>query len=69
MSNIKERPPYQQRVLKEREELFTKWDALRAYINGAQFSAVEPAQQALLRAQLRAMGDYLAILDRRIAIF
>lgn len=69
MSEIKERPPYQQRVLHERTDLAYKVDKLSAFITGNQFPKLSPDDRHLLRQQLKSMSDYLSILDLRIHNF
>jgi len=69
MSEIKERPAHQQRVLHERLELGYKVDKLLTFIGTPQFGTLHPDERHLLRQQLKAMSDYLSILDLRIQNF
>ena len=58
--------PYQQRMLEEKAELEGKIQKLSDFIADA---AVDDETKADMDAQLTAMGEYLAALTRRIAVF
>ncbi len=61
--------PHQQRVVTERAELFDKTTKLLAFIGGAMFDGLDPAEQERLRRQADLMNRYVAVLDERIAAF
>ena len=61
--------PYQERVVVEKAELDTKRDNLIAFIGGAQYRALDRAEQVRLCRQLDAMKLYSGILLERIAAF
>lgn len=69
MSEIKERPPHQQRVIHERGELAYKLERLGAFLTGDTFKALPGEQRGMLLDQRVHMERYLAILDCRIATF
>lgn len=69
MSEIKERPAHQQRVIAERLDLAYKVDRLSAFMAGATFVTLPFEERHLLRQQLKAMSDYLSCLNSRIANF
>lgn len=56
------------RLKKERSELFDKTDKLGQFIYSGKIKTIEVKQQQLLRQQLKAMSEYLAILDERISL-
>ena len=60
---------WQQRVVEELEALETKRLALRAFISGTGFAALDEQDRDLLSRQERIMGGYEQILQRRIARF
>lgn len=63
--------PYQQRVVDERNELFTKKESLKAFLGSENFDTIitDPVDRTLLEEQRKAMKWYLEILDNRIARF
>lgn len=63
------RPPHEQRVIVEANELRTKINALAAFIDSERFDALEFQQKLLLREQLDAMTAYDHILMKRITLF
>ena len=69
MSETKERPPHQQRVIHERGELAYKLERLGAFLTGDGFKALPGEEQGMLLDQRVHMNHYLATLDRRIAAF
>lgn len=69
MSEIKERPPHQQRVIHERGDLAYKLERLVAFFTGDAFKALPGEEQGMLLDQRVHMERYLAILDRRVAVF
>jgi len=64
---MKNLEPHQYRVLNERAELRDKLEKLLAFINSPAFSNVELAEQKRLRHQVDCMGEYLNILNERVA--
>jgi len=68
-TSIQERPPHQQRVIAEREARFAEYERLRAFVNGGTFASVSSEEKALLKAQVKVMGEFVNILDRRISLF
>lgn len=61
--------PYQQRVVKERDELDTKLIALFTFTQSKQFQQLRETDQELLLEQLGVMRHYLRILDSRLMRF
>jgi hypothetical protein len=61
--------PYQQRVIEEREQLSVKYNALDTFVNGQVFLNLPGDEQDRLLRQRKIMGEYLEILDERIAAF
>jgi len=65
--------PHQQRVVAERDELYTRWSKLSDFIGvnepGFIFANLDVAEQTRLKCQLSFMGGYLDMLDARIAAF
>lgn len=61
--------PYQERVVKERDELSERTVKLQAFIGGPSWEGVNAEERNRLERQLRAMTAYLAVLDERIAAF
>lgn len=61
--------PFQERVLKEREELETKVIALRNFLHSPSRDSLSEDEWVLLVRQLEYMCYYLNTLDRRIALF
>ena len=63
-------PPHQQRVLDERADLKAKHAKLSVFIHdNPVFLTLPEAEQQRLQRQEIAMGQYLEILDERIAAF
>ena len=62
-------PPYQQRVVDERNDLDTKISALRTFIGSAMFPTVPLAERLRLGRQLVAMNAYSEVLNERILAF
>ena len=61
---------YKQRVIKERDELLEKTDALFLFIhNNPTFSNINDANRSLLREQHGWMSGYLSVLNQRIELF
>ena len=70
VADIKEGPPHQQRVLDERTDLKDKHAKLSVFIHdNPVFLTLPEAEQQRLQRQEIAMGQYLEILDERIAAF
>lgn len=67
--NIQERPEWQQRVIKERDELAERLSKLNAFINNDSFEALLAEDQVLLAAQRSVMQELEVILTRRIKRF
>lgn len=65
------KPPHQQRVIEEHDQLVTKLNALTAFIgNTEQFCALcDEAERGRLEQQQVIMQDYAAILQERINAF
>lgn len=61
--------PHQQRVVTERDELRTKYEALMSFGQTETFASLPEQEQELLVEQSEAMSVYLEVLNRRIAIF
>ena len=66
MTPIKQRSPYQQRLLKEQENLAEKVTSLKGFIPTPDFTKLDPVDQGLLNSQLIYMKAYLLVLDQRI---
>jgi hypothetical protein len=60
---------YQERVVKERDELHTKLTALTAFLAGDSAKALSARDLSHLVHQRRAMLEYCDILDTRIHCF
>ena len=60
---------YQQRVVKEKEELDEKVSKLQAFIGSERFNSVEADEANRMRNQLPVMMDYSNILGERITNF
>lgn len=60
---------WQQRVVKEYDELSQKVLKLVEFVFGAQFQDLPTEDQTLLRVQLGAMSSYSAILEARMQRF
>jgi hypothetical protein len=62
--------PHERRVVDEKDELDERLERLIAFITGAPgFKALDNIDQALLRDQRDAMGEYSDILNKRIERF
>jgi len=68
-TSIQERPPHQQRVIAEREARSAEYERLRAFVNGGVFAKLSGEERGLLKAQVKCMGEFVNILDRRISLF
>lgn len=67
-----DRPPYQLRVMVERDELHERTEKLAAFLRNdafAPFFALDPAERERMVRQLDAMGALLSILNERIRAF
>lgn len=62
-------PPYQQRVLEERDELSDRMGRLYEFNHSAIFTTLPIIEQHLLLKQYAHMTGYLDALDRRIRLF
>ena len=62
-------PPYQQRVVDERNALDEKITALRKFIASDMFKTVAEAERLRLGRQLVAMASYSEVLNERIMAF
>lgn len=62
-------PPYQLRVIEERQLLDEKRLKLRAFIGGEIYRKLDDIEQSRLNRQLEAMTLYSNILAERIAAF
>jgi hypothetical protein len=60
---------YQQRVIKEKEELDEKLEKLHKFIMSDIFNKIQTEQKGLLIRQRRVMDEYSAILKERIELF
>jgi hypothetical protein len=58
---------FKERLLNEKKELDEKSVKLEDFINGEQYSKIDPVQMSLLNIQLNAMGTYSQCLLERIA--
>jgi hypothetical protein len=63
------RPPYQQRVVDERDELADKVEKLSAFLGGDTYKRLADEEQTRLADQLAAMRQYVAVLNARIEAF
>ena len=61
--------PHQQRVLEERQQLRERLDRLENFLASDLFRSLSHEDGVLLWAQRGAMAQYLAILDRRVALW
>lgn len=61
--------PYQARVIKEKNELREKTDALYTFLVSKAILDVPGQEAALLRYQHDAMEEYVSVLEARIALF
>ena len=61
--------PHQARVLQERLDLAEKRDRLVGFLASEAIGAVPGPDLVLLRTQSRIMDEYIAVLDKRIALF
>ena len=69
MPDIDQLPPYQQRVIQERNELDSKLGNLLTFIGTPVFHSLDGADRALLKQQADVMAEYSRILSIRIARF
>lgn len=61
--------PYQERVIKEKEELVDKVIALEKFMEGNTYRDLPLAERDRLSKQREIMLEYFGILDERIAAF
>jgi hypothetical protein len=62
--------PYQQRVLKEQEDLYVKVQALNEFVAYSdKFEELPLVEQELLKQQNEVMWEYWEILGKRIDLF
>ena len=61
--------PYQERVIKEYEEIFERHSKLAAFIESDDFHKVDPQERELLYDQGIAMLMYSRVLQKRIALW
>lgn len=61
--------PHQQRVIVERQELRERLDKLENFLASDLFRTIDHEEGVLLWAQRGAMAQYLAVLDRRVAMW
>lgn len=61
--------PHQLRVIEEKQELDTKLQALRAFLDSTVFQGLPEAERYRLRRQAEVMADYSRILAERIFAF
>ena len=69
LPNIKGLEPYQQRLLGERAQLHDRLSKLTDAMKKPTYLLIPHLDQELLLSQSRAMAQYLAKLDKRIALF
>lgn len=60
---------FKKRVEGERDNLFTKVQALECFTQSSNFAQLDNAQRDLLLRQLQYMTSYLEVLDDRISYF
>lgn len=60
---------YQERVLDEEHALFSRMDALSAFIGSAAFPRLDIEHRVLLRDQLQAMRRYQQTLVKRLSLW
>lgn len=60
---------FQLRVIQERDELKTKVDKLKEFIEGSVYRTLDNSNQHYLMSQYFHMSCYLDILEKRIALF
>lgn len=61
--------PFQQRVVDEKDELDTRLDKLRAFVDSPLFDSLGMSDRAMMTAQAEVMSKYSRILGDRIAAF
>ena len=61
--------PHQERVVTERSELAEKLDKLNSFTRSKIFDALDTREQNRLIRQAVVMGQYVEVLDERIAAF
>lgn len=61
--------PYQNRVIDERQQLRERLDKIENFLAGDLFRSLSHEEGVLLWAQRGAMAQYLAVLDRRVALW
>lgn len=61
--------PHQLRVFEEKQELDTKLQALRSFLDSQIFSGLPEAERYRLRRQCDVMSEYSRILSDRISSF
>ena len=57
-----------ERMIREKEELETKWENLRDFLNSEKITNLDDENNVLLSTQFNIMGAYLCVLKRRIDI-
>jgi len=62
-------PPYQERVVEERDQLAERTHKLHTFLGGVLFDDLPGEEKVRLRRQHIIMRAYLEILDERIAAF
>jgi hypothetical protein len=61
--------PHQERVVSEKDELYTKIEKLSSFIGGDVYSTLDEAEQYRLSRQLTYMQQYSEVLGERIDAF
>jgi len=61
--------PYQERVVKEKEELDDKISRLRPFVSGENFKNLPEDERERMSRQLDLMEDYSKVLSERITAF
>lgn len=69
MKPISDLPPYQQRVIDEKNELDEKLSALRQFLESDKFAQVDPEEQRRMQDQAKYMQQYSDVLWLRIDNF
>lgn len=64
--SVDDLPEYQQRVLKERQELDERIDKLTAFMQAPDFQKVDAMERFLMQVQLQGMTTYQTALDARV---
>jgi hypothetical protein len=69
IGHVSHLPAHQRRVIGERAQLADKLKKLEDFSVSERFAALDPAEQWRLGHQAQIMGEYLSVLDARIAAF